>query len=101
MQIPKSFVVGNTPYTVKMVPEIGRNRNVWGTTWLDSGLVNVAHSPKKKQRALHGHGGQHETFWHEVTHAILYDMGNPLYKDETFVNAFSMKLNQIIETAKL
>mgnify|MGYP001574176309 CR=1 FL=1 len=98
MVIPKSFVVGNTPYTVKVVPALG---GCWGRAWLDYGIIKIAVTHKKKKRKLTGHGGQHETFWHEATHTILYDMGHPLYKDEAFVNAFSMRLNQIIETAKL
>lgn len=42
-----------------------------------------------------------ETFWHEVTHAILHDMEHPLWKDEKFVTAFSKRLNQVINTARL
>jgi hypothetical protein len=42
-----------------------------------------------------------ETFWHEVTHAILHDMGNPLWKNEQFVTQFSKRLNQVVQTAKL
>lgn len=98
MVIPKSFTVGSTPYTVKVVPSLGDS---WGRAWLDTGVIKVAANYKKKKRKMHGHGSMHETFWHEATHAILYDMGNPLFKDEAFVTAFSMKLNQIIETAKL
>lgn len=41
-----------------------------------------------------------ETFWHEVTHAILYDMKNPLFKDESFVEGFSKRLNVAVNTAE-
>jgi hypothetical protein len=41
-----------------------------------------------------------ETFWHEVMHCVLHEMGNPLWKDEKFVTAFSQRLNQVVYTAK-
>jgi hypothetical protein len=41
-----------------------------------------------------------ETFWHELTHAILHDMKSKLDYDEKFVTAFSQRLDQAINTAK-
>jgi len=41
-----------------------------------------------------------ETFWHEVTHAILHDMDHPLWKDEKFVTAFSKRLSKAIDSAR-
>jgi len=41
-----------------------------------------------------------DTFWHEVTHAILHDMGSKLYNNEKFVNGFSDRLNKVVLTAK-
>ncbi len=41
-----------------------------------------------------------ETFWHELTHAILHDMKSPLRSDEKFVTAFSKRLSRAIDTAK-
>lgn len=40
------------------------------------------------------------TFWHELTHAILEDMGSKLEKDEKFVDAFSTRLTDAILSAK-
>jgi hypothetical protein len=40
------------------------------------------------------------TFWHELTHAILYDMGNDLTHNEKFVTAFADRLDQAIKTAR-
>ena len=40
------------------------------------------------------------TFWHELVHAILYDMNHPLYRDERFVTRFAQRLSQSIRTAK-
>jgi hypothetical protein len=40
------------------------------------------------------------TFWHEVTHAILHDMGDRRHKDEGFVNAFATRLSAAIDSAE-
>lgn len=98
MNIPKAFTVGNVRYTVTLKPNLPRN--CWGRTWLDGGVVEIATHPRRKARQTTGYTGLNTTFWHEATHAILYSMGNPLYKDEAFVNAFSIKLGQLIESAE-
>jgi hypothetical protein len=38
-------------------------------------------------------------FWHELTHAILHDMGED-WRNEKFVTGFSKRLTQAIHTAK-
>jgi hypothetical protein len=42
-----------------------------------------------------------DTFWHELTHIILQDMGNDLTDNENFVTAFANRLTQAVNTAKL
>lgn len=41
-----------------------------------------------------------ETFWHELTHAILDDMQHKLALDEKFVTQFSQRLDQAVRSAK-
>jgi hypothetical protein len=41
-----------------------------------------------------------ETFWHELTHAILHAMGNPIKPEERFVREFAKLLSQAIDTAR-
>lgn len=41
-----------------------------------------------------------ETFWHELTHAILYDMGDTTNNNEEFVTAFAIRLNEAILSAE-
>ena len=43
---------------------------------------------------------QFNTFWHELTHAILKDMGSALEGDEKFVSAFADRLTTAIMSAK-
>jgi predicted heme/steroid binding protein len=42
-----------------------------------------------------------DTFWHELTHAILYDMGHDLSSNERFVSAFANRLCDAVNSAKL
>ena len=43
----------------------------------------------------------HETFWHEITHAILHEMDETrLAFDERFVKQFGMLLSKAIDSAR-
>lgn len=98
MKLPVKFKLGITQYTV-MQPKTLTKKRI-GVTYLEDGIVKVATHWEKTPRPEYGVLGQHETFWHEVTHAILYEMGNALWTDETFVTAFARKLAQVIETSE-
>jgi len=42
-----------------------------------------------------------DTFWHELVHAILNDMGrNTLNADEQFVTGFANRLTKAIQSAR-
>lgn len=41
-----------------------------------------------------------DTFWHELTHAILYEMDSSLYDNEAFVSRFSSLLTKAINSAE-
>ena len=55
---------------------------------------------KSLRIAIRGKEDKHETFWHEVTHAILHDMNSKLTYNEKFVEAFSKRLSRAIDSAK-
>jgi hypothetical protein len=99
MQIPKKFKLGDAHYGVSIKRSLPRG--IWGRCWLDSHHIEIATHWQRKPRPTTGSRGTGVTFWHEVTHAILHDMGNALYNDEAFVTAFSKKLGQVIETSEL
>lgn len=95
MLIPYTFKIGHAQYTVYRFNATGPTV---GYCTPECRHIKVAttkhHKPREAQQIA-------ETFWHEVTHAILHDMGNPLWRNETFVTEFSKRLNQVIHTAKL
>lgn len=89
--IPKSVVVNKMRYRVHVGPP-NRFKSALGYIDYIPGDIYVHnHKPNKMQ----------ETFWHELTHAILYEMDNPLYRSEVFVTRFAQLLNKAINSAKL
>jgi len=96
VKIPTKVKVGEDWYTVTRVPQLseGRNRGcvIYDTKemLIASQGASCTFTPKQK----------FNTFWHELTHAILEDMGSDLYNDEKFVSMFSDRLTNAITTAK-
>ena len=94
MKLPASIKIGKTRYNV-----------YWRDAW-DSVAGILRPSIKALSVATRWRGAPRkpedvaETFWHEVTHAILYDMDHPLWRDEKFVTAFSKRLSKAINSAR-
>jgi hypothetical protein len=86
MKYPRSFTLGTRHYMVLQTPNLPH----FGTYNPATRIITM-----RKQQA-----NKSNTFWHEVTHAILHDMGDPLWKDESFVTRFSDRLDKLIKTAK-
>lgn len=99
MLIPKSFNLGKRTYTVKVLPTMGR-RGIMGSTYFESARIEIGTRSKITGMA-YKQEDMSDTFWHELTHAILNDMGSNLQLNETFVTAFANRLNQAVSTAKL
>ncbi len=94
MKLPYQFTLGKTLHTVQPVTNLSR---VHGTYWWEHQRINIAVNYKGKPRKSQDIA---ETFWHEVTHAILRDMGSTQWANEQFVTAFSKRLTQVIYTAR-
>ena len=95
MKIPKSFKLGKDAYRIRLAPVVGTLR---GRTHPVMRTIELSTHYRGAPRVAIDIA---ETFWHETTHCILYDMGHPLWSDEAFVTAFSKRLNQIVHTAIL
>jgi len=90
-KVPASFTVGSISYRVCEVDKLKGNRLGLMCTILKK--MWIARGPRVVVPVS-------ETFWHEVTHAVLHDMHHPLWADEKFVTEFSKRLDQVIKTAK-
>lgn len=88
MPLPQRLRVGKRWYSVEVV-EAMANKHEVGRVYYDRQHIELARRE------------QNETFWHELTHAILHDMGETsLNNDERFVEAFSARLARAVHTAR-
>ena len=98
MKIPKTLRIGRKLYKASVVRNMKR-QFFKGQVAFHERLIQVARNSSDMRRR-YGEGEKQETFWHEVTHAILEDMNHKLYNNEQFVTRFSMRLNGAIRSAK-
>lgn len=97
--IPRKMRVGNKQYSVEIVEAMLEKKRM-GQVHYPSQTIklgvrsNVTNKP-------YSEAVRQETFWHEVTHAILHDMGrDTLNRDERFVTEFAHRLAKAIRTAR-
>ena len=94
MTLPTKITVGKTTYSVRR----GAPSGCLGNVDYDKKVISIA--------MRDGLGNELEpeevrdTFWHEMTHAILHDMSHPLRDDEKFVVKFANRLSCAIDSAK-
>ena len=97
MKIPKQVTVGNKTYTI-LTPQKIHNPPSLGRVYYDSKLIHLAKldpfgTPLESEEI-------DDVFWHELTHAILHDMGHDLCDNERFVTAFANRLTNAVNSAK-
>jgi hypothetical protein len=98
MEIPKQIQVGKRVYSINQRRKPRRRFTVGEVNYGQQYIDVVTHSnftgrAFKSEELL-------DTFWHELTHAILYEMKSPLHNDEAFVTKFSGLLNKAVLSAK-
>ena len=104
--IPKQITVGTTTYTIEHRNGLidGKYQGECDYASQTITLVKGYKMPLPNGNVMavrYGHKERHNTFWHELTHAILYDMGHNLHDNEHFVTAFADRLSNAIDSAKL
>lgn len=91
----KRFTLGAREYKVEIVEHI--DDTGLGRTYSPRGLILIAANCNGKELPK---DSIEQTLYHEVTHAILDELGyNKLSSDEKFVQGFSLLLHQF-ETTK-
>ena len=95
MKIPKEITVGKTTYTIR---RSGKGSNL-GHIDYQTNIICVATQDSYGNKL--DAEEVHDTFWHELTHAVLHDMNHPLRDDEKFVGKFANRLSSAIDTARL
>jgi hypothetical protein len=100
MKIPKQVTIGRTPHLVRTKNEVVVGKTICHGSF-DEGTHTISIAQGNPDRGYKYTADERSnTFWHELTHAILYDMGNELTHNEKFVTAFADRLDQAIKTAK-
>ena len=96
VKIPKSFKVGGQLLEVRLVERC--DDNTIGTCALSEGFVEIAE--KHSKDSTQSESSKINTFFHELTHAILRTMGETELNDnERFVCCFSGFLTEAMEHA--
>jgi hypothetical protein len=96
--IPRRIKVGDKTYSVDIIQSMQHAR-VRGQIWYEAGRIQIGQTSKTTGRK-YSDIQMSETFWHELVHAILYEMDNQLYSNEKFVHEFATHLAKAIQSAK-
>ena len=100
MKIPKQVTIGRTPHLVRTKKHLLVGKKLCRGCFDEAThTISIAKGNPIREYAYDA-DERSNTFWHELTHAILYDMGNELNYDEKFVSAFADRLDQAIRTAR-
>lgn len=97
--IPRRIRVGAKQYSIDIVETMLRKRDMarihYDQNRIELGEFSNVTGRRFKPDVLR------ENFWHEVTHAILHDMGRDnLNRDEKFVHEFAKRLAEVINSAR-
>jgi len=99
VKIPKQVTIGKTKIKIDQPESLRVNKQACrGCFDRADNSIDVAKQDVRGNK--YDKDERSETFWHELTHAILHDMKCKLDYDEKFVTAFSQRLDQAIKTAR-
>ncbi len=94
MKMPTPFRVGHRRYLVKVVDNLPQHGQ--GMIEYEKKRVLLGrHSPIRKYTSEE----QFATLIHEITHAVLHDMGSN-HNKESFVEPFALRMAQALASAK-
>jgi predicted Mrr-cat superfamily restriction endonuclease len=97
--IPRRIRIGQKEYSIEVVEAL-LDKRLAGEINYHERLIQVGMRNGRTGR-LFNPAFVHDTFWHELVHAILDDMDeDKLNRNEKFVTAFATRLAQAIRTAR-
>jgi hypothetical protein len=100
MKIPKEVTIGRTPHLVYTKKHLMVGKSLCRGSFDEAKHTITIAQGNTERGYIYDADERSNTFWHELTHAILYDMGCKLTHDEKFVTAFSDRLDQAVKTAR-
>lgn len=93
MIIPTKFKLSRKRWAVAKYPTHATEA---GRCFADARVIHINMSVRGRKRTPQQVA---DTFWHELTHGILFDMQHPKAYDEKFVQEFSKRLSEAVRTA--
>ena len=96
--IPHRIRVGDHLYSIDVVESMRYKRDM-GRTHYNDKRIEIGKNSNTTGRAF-TNDEIDDTFWHEIVHAILYEMKHHLYDNEKFVDEFAKHLARAIRSAK-
>jgi hypothetical protein len=100
MMLPKQVTIGRTPHLVRTKPDVLVGKTLCRGSFDEAAHTITIAQGNTKRGYVYDADERSNTFWHEITHAILHDMGSELTHNEKFVTAFADRLDQAIKTAR-
>lgn len=96
--IPHRIRVGDKLYSVEIVEAMKRKHEM-GRTYYGLQRIEIGRTSNLNGRS-YTKEELDDTFWHELTHAILHEMGYRLCNDEKFVSVFAAYLAKAIKSVE-
>lgn len=93
VKIPKEITLINQKIKIELDKDFVNRDNTLG--FADYKNQKIILDDSKQWAAF-----KDETYYHELTHWVLYVMGNDLHNDEKFVSLFSSLLHQSVLSSK-
>lgn len=99
MKIPSHIRIGKRWYTVQLKHKLRPLGQMGQVYFPPVRRIEIAKTSSRSGRD-YSDIEISDTFWHEVTHAILHDMNHELCLDEPFVVQFASRLNEAIHSVR-
>jgi hypothetical protein len=98
-QLPTRIRIGKRLYSIDVV-ETMINKGDMARHYPALQKIKIAQRSNLTGKRFKQHD-INDSFWHEIVHAILHDMGaHELNKNEAFVTAFASRLTKAIKSAR-
>jgi hypothetical protein len=98
MTAPHALTVGSSRYIVRLVRTMPKQGCMGEVHYTDKTITLATHCKVTDRK--YSAEEFNDTFWHELTHATLFEMGHPLYDNEQFVTKFARTFSGAINTAE-
>lgn len=97
--LPRRIRVGSRQYTIDVV-ETMLNKGDMARVFYDKRQIQIATKSARTGRR-YARKELNDSFWHELVHAILYDMDeHTLNRNERFVTEFAKRLADAVDSAR-